>query len=182
MHNIELETKDLIIRKAKKDDYKSLLKNYWSKEKTAKFMLWKPIFTDAEAIERIEKTINFEVDKPCFIITEKSSGESIGMVGFIEEQPQVYGDCGLGIGCDFVGRGYGSQVLSRMLQYLFYDCKAKKVIYTAMKENISSNSLQKKFNFSYVQTVQKTRDYDNLNYEMHIYELTSENYFKTQNQ
>ena len=65
MHNIELETKDLIIRKEKKDDYKSLLKNYWSKEKTAKFMLWKPIFTDAEAIERIEKTINFELPYNC---------------------------------------------------------------------------------------------------------------------
>lgn len=178
MHDVQLETKDLIIRKAKKEDYSSLLKNYWSKERTAKFMLWKPIFTEDEAIERINKTINFEVDKPCFIITEKSSGECIGMVGFIEEQPNIYGDCGMGIGCDFVGRGYGSQTLKKMLEYLFETCNAEKVIYTAMKENISSISLQQKFNFKYVQTVQKVRDYDNLNYEMNIYELTKNDYFK----
>ena len=177
MHNAILETKDLIIRKAKKEDYKSLLKNYWSKEKTAKYMLWKPIFTEVEAIERIEKTINFEVNKPCFIITEKSTNECIGMVGFLEEQPNVYGDCGMGIGCDFVGRGYGSQTLQKMLEYLFETCKAEKVIYTSMKENISSISLQKKFNFKYIQTVQKTRDYDKLNYEMNIYELTKNDYF-----
>ena len=181
MHDTILETKDLIIRKAKKEDYKSLLKNYWSKERTAKFMLWKPISTEAEAIERIEKTINFEVDKPCFIITEKSSNECIGMVGFLQEEPNIYSDCGLGIGCDYVGRGYGSQTLKAMLDYLFKTCNAKKVIYTAMKENVSSNSLQKKFNFSYVQTIQKVREYDNLNYEMHIYELTKENYLKTRN-
>ena len=177
MHDVQLETKDLIIRKAKKEDYTSLLKNYWSKERTAKFMLWKPIFTETEAVERIEKTIAFEVDKPCFIITEKFSGECIGMVGFLEEQPNVYGDCGMGIGCDFVGRGYGSQTLSKMLEYLFETCKAEKVIYTSMKENISSISLQQKFNFKYIQTVQKVRDYDKLNYEMNIYELTKNDYF-----
>ena len=178
MHNVELETKDLLIRKAKESDTESIFKNYWSKEKTAKFMLWKPTENVNEAKERMKKTISFEKDKPCFVIVEKASKEVIGMVGFLETSLDCYEDCGLGIGCDYVGKGYGTQTLRRMLEYLFVDCNAKKVIYTSMKENIKSISLQQKFGFTYVSSFNKIREYDNFSCEINVYELTRENFFK----
>ena len=141
-------------------------------------MLWKPIFKPEEAIERINKTIEFEKDKPCFVIEEKFSKQVIGMVGFIETEKNIYEDCGIGIGCDFVGKGYGKQVLSRMLEYLFCDCSAKKVIYTSMQQNIASISLQEKFGFKYIQSMQKIRSHDNFEYTINMYELTKEDYFK----
>ena len=181
MHDIELETKDLLIRKAVKSDTESILKNYWSKEKTARFMLWKPTKDFAEAEERMDKTIAFEKDKPCFVITEKSSKEVIGMVGFLETSPGVFEDCGLGIGCDYIGKGYGSQTLKRMLDYLFIDCNAKKIIYTSMQENIKSISLQQKYGFKYVNSIEKVRQHDNYPYTINVYELIKENYFNNKN-
>lgn len=178
MHEVQLETKDLLIRKALKSDAESLLNNYWSKPKTARLMLWKPIFEPEEAVERINKTIEFEKDKPCFVIEEKSSKQVIGMVGFIETEKDIYEDCGLGIGCDFVGKGYGTQTLKIMLEYLFEDCGAKKVLYTSMQQNIASISLQEKFGFKYIQSMQKIRSHDNFEYTINMYELTKEEYFK----
>ncbi|MBQ9792306.1 MAG: GNAT family N-acetyltransferase [Clostridia bacterium] len=180
MHEVKLETQDLLIRKAVKSDFKDLLNNYWSKPKTARLMLWKPIFTPEEAVERTNKTIEFEKDKPCFVIEEKESHQVIGMVGFIETEKDIYEDCGIGIGCDFVGKGYGKQTLSKMLEYLFVDCKAQKVIYTAMQQNMASISLQEKFGFKYVQSMQKVRTHDNFEYIINMYELTKEDYFKNQ--
>lgn len=46
---------------------------------------------------------------------EKSSGQAIGFAGMEEMEPGVYEDMGIALGPDFVGRGYGKQIVNAMV-------------------------------------------------------------------
>ena len=116
---MRIETKDLVLRKAELSDRDDLFNNYWSQSSQAKLMLWSAINTLEEAQTRIEKTIEFQKDKFAFVICEKESNKAIGLVGFLQIEPNVYDDCGLGLGREFTGKGYGTQVLSKLVQVLF---------------------------------------------------------------
>ena len=49
MSNKVIETKDLILAKAKPEDLESIYNNYWKHEITAKYMLWTPCKSLEEA-------------------------------------------------------------------------------------------------------------------------------------
>ena len=53
MFTDRIETKDLILAKAKIEDTDKIWHNYWSDLESAKFMLWKPTETKEEAIARM---------------------------------------------------------------------------------------------------------------------------------
>ena len=50
----------IILRKAKPSDYSSMLKNIWSEEEVYKWMLFKPTLTEIEAIDRTNRSIEFQ--------------------------------------------------------------------------------------------------------------------------
>ena len=52
-----METKRLILRKAVKEDYKLLYKNFWSDKEAWKLMLWRPIKNQTEAKAKIVEII-----------------------------------------------------------------------------------------------------------------------------
>ena len=86
MENIVMliETKNLILAKAKMEDLHSIYNNYWSEEDTAKYMLWNPCKSIEEAKERLIKVIEFQKDKAAYFVYEKASGNAIGMAAMIE--------------------------------------------------------------------------------------------------
>ena len=49
--------KNIILRKAKENDYKSMLKNVWGDEDVYKWMLYTPTKAIEEAIERNKRSI-----------------------------------------------------------------------------------------------------------------------------
>ena len=174
----KIETSDLILRKANKKDTLKIYENYWSDKESAKYMLWKPTESLAEANERMEKTIEFQKDKPCYIVIEKKSNEAIGMIGFIEIEPKVFDDCGIGFGTKFTHKGYGTQILMAMLTYLFEKCNAKIVYCGAMEPNTPSVKLQEKCGFTFFDKVEKVRSWDNFKYTNLLSKITRENFFK----
>lgn len=52
-----METEDLILGKAKYEDWESIYRNVWSRPETAKYMYWKLTTDEAEAKERIQRTV-----------------------------------------------------------------------------------------------------------------------------
>ena len=60
----QLETKGLVLGKAKQEDLESIFNNYWCSEVPAKFMLWVPQKNLEEARDRLNRTINFQKGKP----------------------------------------------------------------------------------------------------------------------
>ena len=61
--DVKLETKDLILKKAEFEDWKTIYHNLWRHEESAKYMLWQPTETDEDAKDRMKRTIAFE-EKP----------------------------------------------------------------------------------------------------------------------
>ena len=50
-----METDDIVLRKAKFEDWESMHKNVWSRPETAKYMQWQITKTEESAKERIRK-------------------------------------------------------------------------------------------------------------------------------
>ena len=175
----ELQTKDLIIGKAKMEDLETIYNNYWCSEKTAKYMFWFPQKNLEEAKDRLIRTIEYQKENFAFLVYEKSSMEAIGQVAFKEIAPNVYEDAGIGIGEKFVGKGYGKQILNRFVKCLFEDVGAEKIICSCHTDNIPSAKMQQAcgLKFSHSETI--TRPKDGLVYQSDNYAITREEYFKS---
>ena len=88
------ETKDLILKKAEFEDWKTIYYNLWRHKESAKYMLWQPTETDEDAKDRMKRTIAFE-EKPenkyALFVYLKKTGEAIGFAGMRELEPGKLG-------------------------------------------------------------------------------------------
>lgn len=173
-----LDTQDLFLGKAKQEDLECIFKNYWSSEISSKYMLWTPQKDLIEAQLRLDKTINFQKDHLAFFVYDKRSGEAIGQAGMIEIETDVYEDIGIGLGENFVRRGYGKQVLNCFIDYLFGELNAKKIICSCFADNIASTKLQQSCGLKYSYSKTATRQRDNLTYKSDYYEITKDDWLK----
>ena len=55
-----METKDLILGKARLSDWKAMYENVWSHPESARYMLWSVTTSEADARSRMERTIAFQ--------------------------------------------------------------------------------------------------------------------------
>lgn len=79
-----METKDLLLEKAKYEDWESIYRNVWSRPETAKYMLWKVTTDEEGARERIKRSIAWQENHDAWLVYEKASGQAVGFAG-IEE-------------------------------------------------------------------------------------------------
>ncbi len=112
-----METRDLILRKAVYEDWKSMYLNVWSRPETARYMVWKVTADEEGARERIERTIAWQKTHDVWLVCVKGSGEAVGFCGVERLGPDSYGETGIALGPEYVGRGYGRQVLLRLMEY-----------------------------------------------------------------
>ena len=148
--NVVLETKDLIIKQAEQKDWKDMYYNIWRHAESAKYMLWKVTSSEEEAQVRMQKTIAYEQTHPyAWLVYEKASGQAIGFAGMTEVEPGVYEDMGIALGPDFVGKGYGKQIVNAMVDYAKNELGAKKMLLSYRSQNIASKKLQEACGFIY---------------------------------
>ena len=175
---LRLEQPDITLRKARFEDWESLLRNIWSRPETARFMLWEPTFTEEEAKDRIRRTIAFEQkEKYGLIVSEKVSGQAIGWAGMKEIKPGVFEEMGIALGPDFTGKGYGRQALAALLKEAFEVCGAEKFLYSWWEENEISCRLQKSFGFAFSGKEERADPRNGAAYVMNHSVLTREQYF-----
>lgn len=68
-----LEGEHIILRKAKEDDYKSMMKNVWGDPEVYQWMLFQPTLTEEEAIARCRKSMEFQKDHYAYFIADKET-------------------------------------------------------------------------------------------------------------
>ena len=112
-----METRDLILRKAVYEDWKSMYLNVWSRPETARYMVWRVTADEVGAKERIERTIAWQKTHDAWLVCVKDSGEAVGFGGVKRLGPDSWGETGIALGPEYVGRGYGRQVLLMMMKY-----------------------------------------------------------------
>ena len=165
-----IETKDLILRKGVFDDWKAMYENVWSHPETARYMLWDVTTSEEDARARMERTIRWHSEHHAYFVEEKSSGQCIGFAGFIELAPGVYEDTGVALGPDFVGRGYGKQVLNGLFSIVFDQLKGEKFIGSARSENAASIALQRSCGFRYTHSEKRADPRNGDEYTLNFYE------------
>lgn len=163
-----METKDLILGKAKYEDWESLYRNVWSRPEAAKYMLWK-VTTDEEAAKaRIQRTIPWQQDHDAWLVYEKKSGQAIGFAGIEEIGPHIYEDTGIALGPEYVGKGYGKQILRLLTEYCI-SLGGLEFHYSTRAGNLASRALAASAGFIYQYSEQKTDPRNGEPYELQMY-------------
>ena len=161
-----LETKDLILDKAKFSDWKDMYTNVWQHPETARYMMWRITTSESDAKVRIRKTMEFQKYHDTYLVYEKGGGKAIGFAGVEEVEPFVYQEAGICLGPDYVGRGFGTQILACLMQYCKDVFGAKEFIYSSRDENPASRKLAESFGFTVFSTELETDCKDGHPYHM----------------
>lgn len=173
-----LEGKNIILRKANQNDLENIFNNVWSDENIAKYMFWKPTKTYEDAVDRLNRTIEFQKIYHAYFVVLKDTDEAIGFSGVYEVEKGVYAESGLCIATKYQGMGYGKELLSLLLNLAFNKLNADKFIYECMNDNIKSKRLCLSFGFKYTHSKLEVRKYDNKEFNCNYYELNKEDYIK----
>ena len=173
--DVVLEARDIVLKKGVFEDWKDLLENIWRHEESARYMLWSPTYTEDDAKDRMQRTLNYEQQhKYGLIIYEKKSMKAIGFAGMIEIEPGVYDETGLALGPAFVGKGYGKQALMALVTEAFVNCNATKFLASNRSQNIASKKLQMSVGFVYDHSEDKIDPRNNEPYAIECNVMTRE--------
>ncbi len=164
-----LETEDLFLRKAVFEDWEAMYRNVWSRPEPARFMTWRLTTSEEDAKARIQRTIDYQKDHDHrWVVCERKSGQAIGFAGVEEMKPHVFQEAGIALGPEYVGRGYGKQILGLLLRY----CAAlggKEFYYSTRVNNEASKALARSFGFTYQYSEEKTDPRNERTYELMVY-------------
>ena len=167
-----LETKDLIFGKARFEDWRAMYHNVWSRPESFRYMVPELSPDEAEAQERMRRTIGFQAEREtAYTIFLKSTGEAIGFTGIAPLEGDVWEETGICLGPDFWGRGYGWQVLQALLA-LAKEWGAKTFQYSSWEENAASRALAAKAGFRQCGAEELVRPHDGRKYTLLKYRKT----------
>lgn len=164
-----LEAEDIYLGKARFEDWEAMYRNVWSRPETARFMIWRITEDEEAARERIKKTILFQETHDTFLVYEKRSGQACGFAGVGEISPGIYEEMGIALGPEYVGKGYGKQILCLLLKYCADVLKGKEFYYHTRAENRASKALALSCGFVYQYSEKKTAPETGEEYMMEIY-------------
>lgn len=161
-----LETRDLILDKAKFSDWEGMYYNVWSRPESAKYMNWKLTASESDAQIRIQKTIELQKSHDAWLVYEKANGMPIGFAGVEELSPHVCSETGICLGPDYVRKGFGKQILQCLIRYSKEKFGAEEFIYSAREANEASNKLAETMGFQRVDSELKVDSRDGSHYNL----------------
>ncbi len=163
-----METEDIILGKAKYEDWGSIYRNVWSRPETAEYMVWKVTADEDGARERIQRTIAWQETHDAWLVYEKGSGQAIGFAGVEETEPHIYHETGIALGPEYVGRGYGKQILRLLMEYCI-SLGGQEFYYSTRAGNLASRALALSCGLSYQHSERKTDQISGKSDELEIY-------------
>ena len=155
-----LEGKHIRLRKAREDDWQSMLAHVWSDEAVYRWMLFQPTFTEEDARDRARRSAAFQQDHFAWFIALADTDEAIGYCGMKEVEPGHFEESGICLGQAWHGRGFGTEAVGLMLDLAFLHLGAKDFRYGYFHENEASKALAEHFGFAYDHSYEITRPWD----------------------
>ena len=166
-----LETRDLILDKAKYADWQAMYYNVWRHPACARYMMWSVTESEADARSRIKRTIAFQETHDAYFVYEKASGQAIGFAGIEQMEPGVCSETGICLGIDYQRKGYGRQIVQCLMRYSRERFHAREFLYSAREENAASIALARSMGFVLRGVEQKTDERDGQIYRLLRYGL-----------
>lgn len=165
------ETKDLILKHPDYSDWQDMYRNVWSRPETARYMLWSVTDSEEAAQERIIRSIAFQKKNPCcWFVYEKCSHKAIGFAGMKKVGEGVWEDTGIALGPDYVGRGYGKQLLAALTDYASQELGALRFLCTCRSENAPSRGMILSCGFRYTHSEKRIDQRTGAAYRLEYYE------------
>lgn len=147
---MQLETKDLILRKGRDDDWEDLYQNLWNQESVFRCMFSRPSPSPEAARKRTAAYVEMhQLTETEFFVIEKASAQAIGIAGIKKMGSGSYTVTDIAIGPQFSGHGYGKQILSALAELAFSELHAEKLLYNCFAQNEISKRLAVSCGFVY---------------------------------
>ncbi len=157
-----LETKDLILDKAKMEDMTDIYENVWSQPFCAKYMFWELTTDFRDVKDRMERTIRYQTQHPyAYFVYLKESQKAIGFANMHICGKEEMEEGGIVLGPDYVSKGYGKQIVNALLNQAFLQLRMKTFYYRCRKENMASIHLAESCGFELVKEEKEISRKDN---------------------
>lgn len=148
----KIETERLILRKLKNTDAEEIFNNWLSDPEVSKYMVWNYQNSIKETEKWLEKCIikYQKLDSYHWGIELKESGELIGSIS--ANKADTIDECyeiGYAIGRRFWRKGYATEALKSIVEYLNEKVGIRKFLCRYAKDNQASGSVIRKVGFKY---------------------------------
>ncbi|MBQ8177978.1 MAG: GNAT family N-acetyltransferase [Clostridia bacterium] len=153
---VELQTERLILRRITEQDVPFAFKNWCNDERVTKFLTWQP-HGNIDVTQAVLREWIKEYSRSNFYqwaIVPKDLGEVIGTISVVrvnDEKEQL--DMGYCIGYEWWHKGYTSEALKRVIDFLFAEVKPQKIVACHATENPNSGKVMQKAGMQYERTM-----------------------------
>lgn len=142
----ELETERLILRKIKLEDYITMNKEWCNDKEVCKYLPWNVHGGLENTKKLVEKWLEEYEDETTYrwMVTLKN-GECLGTIDIVKKDitNKVY-EVGYCYKRNSWGKGYGTEALKRVIEFLFDDVGAELVLAKHYEPNIGSYKVMEK--------------------------------------
>lgn len=139
-----LETERLILRKFTMEDATGLY-SWASNPNVTKYVSWKPYESVQAAADNLKKWIaDYEQGSYHWCVQSKNSGKLIGRISVVVHWRNHYCEAGYCYGEEYWNKGYATEALEAVLQFLLIDCDFHTVEAKTHSENRASEKVMKK--------------------------------------
>ena len=168
-----IETKHLLLRKFKEEDYKDVYKNYASSDIVTKYVTWNTHKNEEETKEYIKMVSESYVDESIYhwAIEDKETKEVIGSIASVKNDG-ICAEVGYTLGLKYWNKGYMTEACSSVIEYFFEEEGYEVVLGRHIKENIASGIVMMK---SGLKCIGEENDGDK---ELYVYKATKTDYKK----
>lgn len=147
-----LETDRLILRKIELEDYKKAYKNWCSDPEVPKYLPWEP-HTNEEVTKNLYESWINEYNDPFkfrWIVIEKVSNEPIGTIDVVNfKERDSRAEIGYCYGKKWWGKGYGTEALKVVIDYLLNEVEIEMIIAGHEISNPASGRVMEKAGMEY---------------------------------
>ena len=165
-----LETKDIILDKARLEDWEAMYRNVWRHPESARYMRWSPTERAEDAPDRMRRTVEFQKTHDTYLVYLKATGEAIGYAGVEQMSPTTWEEAGICLGPDYVGKGFGKQILQCLVRHA-KGLGAEEFVCLAREENRASQALIASLGFTWFDTEEQFDERDGRTYTWFKYKM-----------
>lgn len=177
-----LETKNLILRKIQKNDYKTAFKNYCSDEDVTDYVLWEVHKNEEETKELFSLWMNMyeEEDTYKWVIVYKENNEVIGMIdAFKKLMKYDTVEIGYCLGKKYWNNGIMTEALKEVIRFMFEECNAETIYAEYLENNPASGKVMKNVGMKYDGKLRsRILDRFNRRNDLISYSIIKKEYFK----
>ena len=177
----ELYTKDLILRKVRREDAQLYFQRIGSREAVTRYMLFMPHTDLADSVESVENVLRRYETGRCYrwAIALKEDDSIIGIIELLRFD-ETADSCSFAymIGDGFWGKGYGTQALKAALDFAFSEMELSFVEADHMSANPASGAVMRKAGMVYVRTDEAKYQKNGSVYDAIVYRITRQQWQK----